>query len=341
MSGTSSALGEAAFAALPETLQAKIDDAFTSISHSNPPQTGSGFAAAAVGRSGGGFIVEDAVIDEAQGDTAASARIPLASIPAALELLDLPPNDRQILAVFRDAAESDDEDDAVEYGANGKETSVSRSQWRAVCAVLLEGSSSPSSSSPSPPSHSSPPRQREERKTRPRRSKAAYSPISAVHPADADTYDSGDDSEPYVASDNSDHDLEQDKDQYDVDDGDDSDDEYTGPAASTSKLSRSTKAAKAATTKSPKKSLSGPNAVPDSEASLDAFALFFPSIPRDSDELKAKKIMLKDLQAAMKSAGEKYKADDLKEMLDLFSTSPDKSISFADFENVMAATRLA
>ncbi|KDQ22219.1 hypothetical protein PLEOSDRAFT_1086936 [Pleurotus ostreatus PC15] len=358
MSASSSALGEAAFAALPKTVQAKIDNAFTSISRSNPPHRQTHSEPPSSTSLAGGFIVEDAVVAETDAQRAAipSARIPLASIPAALELLDLPPHDRQILAVFRDAAESDDEDgdDTAGYGANGgsgKEASVSRSQWRAVCAVLLEGSPpspSPSSPSPSSPSSrtspSSAPRQREERNTRPRRSKAAYASISA-HPADADTYESGDDSEPYVVSDNSDHSLQQDKDQYDDDneDGDDSGDEYTGHAASPSKPSKSTKATKSATHKSAKKSASKAraNAVPDSAAALDAFALFFPSTPRDSNELQQKKITLRDLQAAMKSAGEKYKADDLTEMLALFSTSPDKSISLADFANIMAATGLA
>ncbi|KAG9218291.1 hypothetical protein CCMSSC00406_0009897 [Pleurotus cornucopiae] len=328
MSGSSSALGEAAFAALPKTLQAEIDNAFTSISLSNPPhrqshsETHSSLTPAALGGGGGGFILEDPVAEtDAQGDTTSSARVPLASIPAALALLDLPPHDRQILAVFRDAAESDDDDsdDTAEYGANGanngKEASVSRSQWRAVCAVLLEGSSDPS---PSPSSHSSPSshhspasatRQREERKTHPRRSKAAYTPISASN----DASESGDDSDPYVASDDSDHSLQRDKDQYDDDDDDDDDDEYT------SKPSKSPK-----NSKSPSKANANANAPPDSAAALDAFALFFPSTPHDptprasnelkdnSNELKDKNITLRDLQAAMKRAGERYKADDVR-----------------------------
>ncbi|KAF4581681.1 hypothetical protein EYR40_002692 [Pleurotus pulmonarius] len=358
MSGTFSTLGEAAFTALPKTLQAKIDAAFTSISHSHPPlpQTRSPFADTEAG-GGGGFLVEDAVIDDVQISTVASARIPLASIPAALEALDLPPNDRQILAVFRDAAESDHEDGAGGDGAAGDgaagELTVSRGQWRAVCAVLLEGASpSPSPSSPSSPSPSPPPRELEERTTatRPRRSKAAYTPVAASNraDADADADDSGDDSEPYVASDDSDHDhdMEPKRGRFDDDDDDDgdSDDEYTGhPASKHSKHSKSSKATKAikSNIKSPKKAFRKLSALPDSQASLDAFALFFPSLPRDSEELKARKIMLTDLQAAMKSAGEKCKADELKEMLDLFSTSPDKSISFADFGNIMDATGLA
>ncbi|KAF4563945.1 hypothetical protein AB1N83_010361 [Pleurotus pulmonarius] len=353
MSGTFSTLGEAAFTALPKTLQAKIDDAFTSVSQSHPPrplsETRSPFADTEAGGGGGGFLVEDTVVDDVQINTVASACIPLASIPAALEALDLPPNDRQILAVFRDAAESDHEDGAGGRGAAGEGLTVSRGQWRAVCAVLLEGASpSPSPSSPSSPSPSSPAREREERKTatRPRRSKAAYAPVAASNhaDADADADDSGDDSEPYVASDDSDHDMEPERARYDDDDDDDgSDDEYTGhPPSKPSKSSKATKATKS-NIKSPKKAFRklSLSALPDSQASLDAFALFFPSVPRDAEELKARKIMLKDLQAAMKSAGETYKADELKEMLDLFSTSPDKSISFADFENIMAATGLA
>ena len=74
-----------------------------------------------------------------------ATHIPLSRIPHALQLLDLPPADEQILAVFRNAASGwrtrglragQGEGEEEEEGAGEV---VSRRDWRAVCAVLLEG----------------------------------------------------------------------------------------------------------------------------------------------------------------------------------------------------------
>jgi hypothetical protein len=67
-----------------------------------------------------------------------TSTIPLSLIPTALQILDLPPDDEQVLAVFNNAASGwtssrshRTRDDADEVGL------VSKKDWRAVCSVLL------------------------------------------------------------------------------------------------------------------------------------------------------------------------------------------------------------
>ncbi|GLB39325.1 hypothetical protein LshimejAT787_0604870 [Lyophyllum shimeji] len=75
------------------------------------------------------------------------------------------------------------------------------------------------------------------------------------------------------------------------------------------------------------------------ETALDAFALFFPDVAEQ--DLPKQKIMIKDIQRVAKLLGEKIKADEMVEMLDTFSTSPDKSVSLEDFGRIMVAAKLA
>ncbi|KAG8219565.1 hypothetical protein J3R82DRAFT_516 [Butyriboletus roseoflavus] len=75
----------------------------------------------------GGFIVEDFPSSSSDG----RSHIPLSEIPRALDLLDLFP-DEDIMGVFKNAATG--------WGAqNARNDGVSRKDWRAVCAALLEG----------------------------------------------------------------------------------------------------------------------------------------------------------------------------------------------------------
>ncbi|KAG6853293.1 hypothetical protein C0991_005388 [Blastosporella zonata] len=60
------------------------------------------------------------------------AQIPMSLVPSALQLLDLPPDDDQVLAVFRNAASGWITASSTDGGW------VSREDWHAVCAVLLE-----------------------------------------------------------------------------------------------------------------------------------------------------------------------------------------------------------
>lgn len=93
-------MADPVFISLPVSLQRRIDTAFDKATQGN-----------------GGFVVDN---------------ISLSTIPDALQLLDLQPDDKEVLAVFRNAASG--------WGAkNDQEGLVSRKDWRAVCAVLLEG----------------------------------------------------------------------------------------------------------------------------------------------------------------------------------------------------------
>lgn len=102
----------------------------------------------------GGFVVDEPqaggfIVDDTQNDGNGSqedmehvpSRVPLALIPSALQLLDLQPDDEDVLSVFRNAASGWDDSgdrlfrndaDVVPQGF------VSRSDWRAVCAALLD-----------------------------------------------------------------------------------------------------------------------------------------------------------------------------------------------------------
>jgi hypothetical protein len=80
-----------------------------------------------------------------------SSYIPLSRIPHALQLLDLPPDDEEVLAVFRNAATGWEDDDSSRRAARRRkrdrtttseendvtEERVSLRDWRAVCAAVM------------------------------------------------------------------------------------------------------------------------------------------------------------------------------------------------------------
>ncbi|KAF7373159.1 hypothetical protein MSAN_00524000 [Mycena sanguinolenta] len=111
------------FAALPKYLQRRVDRAFDQSAPSNDPNPTD---------SGGGFLVGDAESSQTQ--------IPLAAIPTALQQLDLPPDDEEVLLVFKNAASgwqsTTNSPEEISDGAAG--LYVSREDWRSVCGVLLE-----------------------------------------------------------------------------------------------------------------------------------------------------------------------------------------------------------
>ena len=86
----------------------------------------------------GGFLNDD---DYEQKSTV-HTRMPLSLVPSALQHLDLPPDDDEVLAVFRNAAtgwtSSNDNTSIANQNSGEKEQFVSRDDWRSVCAVLLE-----------------------------------------------------------------------------------------------------------------------------------------------------------------------------------------------------------
>jgi len=72
---------------------------------------------------------------------------------------------------------------------------------------------------------------------------------------------------------------------------------------------------------------------------LDTYALFFPHV--SGPELADQRIAIKDIQRVAKLLNEKLKADEMLEMLEMFSTSPDKTMSFEDFSCMMMTAKIA
>ena len=94
----------------------------------SPPPAGPSTSAAPVDRD-----------SEAQGEDDSlhsDSHIPLSLIPTALQILDLPPDDEQVLLVFKNAA-SGWTSGTASAGRSSREV-VSLRDWRAVCSVLLE-----------------------------------------------------------------------------------------------------------------------------------------------------------------------------------------------------------
>ncbi|KAG6330615.1 hypothetical protein ID866_8475 [Astraeus odoratus] len=89
----------------------------------------------------GGFLVpEEGEPSHVRDSTAVESYIPLTSVPHALSLLSLEPDD-EVLAVFRNAATG--------WGARTADSEgVNRKDWRAVCAVLLEDRNGPGERAP-------------------------------------------------------------------------------------------------------------------------------------------------------------------------------------------------
>jgi len=255
----------------------------------------------------GGFIVEDAAdmdldapggfIPEASfaGEVGDGPQvISLSLIPATLASLGLPSNDEEIMEVFRNASSG-------WSGSRGDEASgsVSRRDWRAVCAVLLPNGIP-----------------NEER------------------PAD-----------------DVDEDPEGDLDFSDVQGEEESDltEEEYQPS------SKRTTMAKSPRRKSKGKArLESPLSSNEDEERLKAlsarqkrecqtaFALFFPDLDSNSAELSQRRLTIKDVARCAGMLKEKLSAEDIIEMLRLFSSdaSNNPSINLSDFERIMTTARL-
>ncbi|KAJ4499390.1 hypothetical protein C8R41DRAFT_915600 [Lentinula lateritia] len=283
------------------------------------------------GEGGGGFITDVNMSNAPAVDD--SSQIPLSCIPTALQLLDLPPDDEQVLAIFRNAASGWDNHDGSRSDDN---LEVTRADWRAVCTILLEPGVGDDGMADG-------------------RRRQSGSP--------------GGDAE-YVEE-NAEDDVDM---QYD--DEPESDDDYEpGPSSATSFKSRSTRRHTPATNKvhvaGSKRRTRGSRfrtAETDSDAGedtdgedtdddqegtdsrtrrltvrqkatcLETFRLFFPDA---KDDLPTRRILLADIQRVAKLLGEKLKAEEMLEMLEVFSTAPDKSMDLQDFERMMIEAKLA
>lgn len=150
------------FRSLAPNVRSRIDNAFYSaLPKIGVPDRGSTYDAP------GGFLLDDdhsmaggflppsppAVVQQGgheSGESEEPSHIPLSRIPYALQLLDLPPDDEDVLAVFRNAATGWGDDHhssrrtrhhyAMVTGEENEvvEEHVSLKDWRAVCAALMD-----------------------------------------------------------------------------------------------------------------------------------------------------------------------------------------------------------
>ncbi|EIM87633.1 uncharacterized protein STEHIDRAFT_156585 [Stereum hirsutum FP-91666 SS1] len=354
------------FLALPLRIQSQIDRAFDkatgSAVSSHPPSSSSepvtrlgdedsagGFVIETTVPAPGGFLLDDT--DDAPGgylppsppagtttqmvsrsepnrtETKAT-HIPLSLIPTALQILDLPPADDDILSVFRNAASGWAEPDGSTArrpaGTTADEEEVvNRKDWRSVCAVLLEGAG------------------------------------DDVEETEGQTEEDADEDEMDVDVDGRPEAFES--------SGDASSDEYVEPGTSsrTRQGKRKRTAPKAASSKNTSttrrtRSRKQPSHSGDSDEDYDdsrpltarqqrdcllAFAMFFPDIDLDKEgeeeKLKKKRMGVRELKAVAELLREKIKAEEMIEMLEAFSSSPDKKLNLTDFERMMIATRMA
>ncbi|SJL07531.1 uncharacterized protein ARMOST_10881 [Armillaria ostoyae] len=271
------------FSVLPRYLQRRIDKVYISTAKSlhliEIPPLKKRKQVASSSSGGGGFLVEDDP-DEAEDEIDASQipNIPISSIPSALQLLDLPPDDEQVLTIFRQAASGWDE------GASAStELSVSMDDWRVVCAILLEH--------------------------------------HAQEYADSD----GDAISRPVSDPGSDYR------EGDVDMEEASDDDYVEEASSRRRTRESDSDSDSTMPKQLTKR--------QKQTCLENFALFFPDVT--PEDLPRQKIMIADIQRVSKLLNEKLKAEEIIEMLEIFSSAPDKSMTLPDFERMMITAKLA
>jgi hypothetical protein len=252
-------------------LQRRIDKAFDQ-QNSNPNAVGPS-------DSGGGFLVES---DSQSAEDI--SQISLSAIPAALQLLDLPPDDEQVLLVFRNAAAgwksstNRPEEIGVEDAA-AQDLFVSRDDWRSVCAVLLEHHAE------------------------------EYEDMSDSAPVGHDGIDD-EDSDEY-------RDPEDDK-----SDASSSADEYTEESPSAARRKRTTKRRRSASSSaSSSVSLSTPKKLTarQTKSCLETFALFFPDAPES--KLPEQRIMIKDIQRLSKLIGDRLKTEDVRVFGFLFPTT--------------------
>ncbi|KAH9940948.1 uncharacterized protein BXZ73DRAFT_88615 [Epithele typhae] len=319
-----------AFHALPAPLRKRIDNAFDSAVGSSSvrraskrrklDQDGStqpgGFLTDEPTGASGGFIVDEPQPppEDSLPTYEEPERIPLSAIPSALHTLDLQPDDEDVLAVFHNAASGWNKSGGVEDG-DQDEATVSRKDWRAVCAALLD----------------------------PGDDKDEDVEMGAGEEEETVAEEESDSEEEYLESHQSASSAE--------DDG--SSDEYTEQATglgdarrSKSKLgptqadSRRASRRKARSSSSSSSRERGQTRLSSGqkEACLTAFALFFPHV--ETSEVGRQRLRIKDITQAATLLKEKMSAEETIEMLAAFSSSGDHTMGPDDFERMMVAAKL-
>ena len=240
--------------------------------------------------------------ERSSSDSERRTHIPFSLIPTALQILDLAPDDEDVLSVFRNAASGWGElkrgradENELERGSNQEDGAlVSRKDWRAVCAALLDTGADDRDDVHMDED-----------------GLVDRSPTGTDRPEEAPS-DSGED---YVQSDGGDSDVEVE---------DDSDDDYRGEGGG---FVRSKKTKTSPKTRGGTRTLSGKGrstAESDEEERgkeprglttrqkkecRAAFSLFFPDVT--DDELDKQRIRIKDITRVAKLLKEKVTAEEV------------------------------
>lgn len=114
----------------------------------------------------------------------------------------------------------------------------------------------------------------------------------------------------------------------------------SSPLTSNEEASSPTKSngkAKSKSTGSKKRGVGG--LTPDKqEHAQHVFSLFLPPSSTEGGSLLKRRIMISDIQRVAGLLKEKIKAEEIVEMLEVFSSSPDKSVGWEDFQKIMITT---
>ncbi|KAG8914529.1 hypothetical protein FRC00_012749 [Tulasnella sp. 408] len=255
---------------------------------------------------GGGFMPADDKGSVDEDSVEPPTHIPLSLVPRALQILDLP-QDIDVLTIFENAASG------WSGQKVGQEDAVSRKDWRAVCAVLFEDPRDTGvkedSLSPPPSSNGDPAGDKDSR--------------------DEADEDDEDDEDVYAQSDDSEGEE------------DEADSDYGGRGAGKA-VKRTTRSRGKAKEVSPDEDASGSGFITlttrQKKECKAAFALFFPDVPEN--ELSGQRLKIKEVADAAKTLKERMTTEEIVEMLEYFSTSPDKSMGLADFEQMCMRTGL-
>ncbi|KAJ1302217.1 hypothetical protein OPQ81_001041 [Rhizoctonia solani] len=357
--------GDEEFATLKPSLRRAIDTAFLKLSRrarskhaTQPRRKKPRLESPESGEEGGGFVKDD---QDEQGSEDEQDGIPLSMVPIGLQMLDLPPDDEDVISVFRNAATGWESRPGVprRRGSGSDDEvlidkdvglSVSRQDWRAVCAVLL-GQKEDVSEEERPKQETkkrtwkvgAKDKQDREQPERRRKIRAKRGGGFLVEDGGG-----GSDDEQGGFLPASDEEME------DAQDGSDSD-RYSddNDASSVSEFGAPTqpKATRSRTKKNDSDvdmdvDDNWENDMPRSltvrqlrEAKL-AFALFFPGVDANDPSLNARRLGMKEVEEAAKTLKENLSSNDIKEMLSMFSSAPDGSIGLEEFGRMAVMARL-
>ncbi|KAH9974033.1 hypothetical protein BGW80DRAFT_1304923 [Lactifluus volemus] len=342
---------DAIFQSLASNIRSRIDNAFYSSSLTKHPSAKDvpkvdleydvapgGFLLDDDDDMAGGFLPPSppAVVQESGHEPEGGERpsyISLSRIPYALQLLDLPPDDEEVLAVFRSAATGwgDDYPSSRRTGRGHRreamitseedpvEEHVSLRDWRAVCAALMdEGGDNEAEKEGSTIDDDDHDRDEED----------ADADATGQDMSSGLEDSSGETSDEYRSETRSRKRPRK------------SSASAAGPKSTRKAPPRHTRSASAARRCSPLSPSASAEITPRQQREcLQTFLLFFPGVPEEV--AKRRRLGVRELNAAATMLNEKIKTEEMVEMVEAFSSSPDKTMSLADFEKMMIATRLA